>query len=256
MPKLEFAEFLKLAARLGCVGVELRNDLGRPFFDGVSPEDAGQLVADAGLRVLGLSQIYPFNDWTAERIAETRALIEVADAVGAETFSLIPRNDGLPGGDLTGALRDILAMLEGCGLTALVEPLGFGRSSLRTKAAAAEAIRGVGGQGRIKLVHDTFHHALAGETEIFAAQTGIVHISGVVDTTLALDAMEDDHRVLVDAKDRLGNVTQIQDLHAAGYSGVISLECFAPSVQMMQDPYSNIKRTFDYISSQVMAECA
>ena len=34
-PKLGFAAFLDLAAELGCVGVEPRNDLGRPVFDGI-----------------------------------------------------------------------------------------------------------------------------------------------------------------------------------------------------------------------------
>ena len=36
-PKLGFAAFLDLAAELGCVGVEPRNDLGRPLFDGIEP---------------------------------------------------------------------------------------------------------------------------------------------------------------------------------------------------------------------------
>ena len=35
--RLGFAAFLDLAADLGCVGVEPRNDLGRPLFDGIAP---------------------------------------------------------------------------------------------------------------------------------------------------------------------------------------------------------------------------
>ena len=35
-PKLGFAAFLDLAAELGCVGVEPRNDLGRPSSTGSS----------------------------------------------------------------------------------------------------------------------------------------------------------------------------------------------------------------------------
>jgi 2-keto-myo-inositol isomerase len=63
--------------------------------------------------------------------------------------------------------------------------------------------------------------------------------------------MEDEHRVLVDEKDRLGNIEQINALLAAGYCGPISLECFSPKVQTLKDPYSEIKKSFDYISSQL-----
>jgi 2-keto-myo-inositol isomerase len=45
-PKLGFAAFLDLAAKLGCVGIEPRNDLGRPFFDGVEPARAGAMARD------------------------------------------------------------------------------------------------------------------------------------------------------------------------------------------------------------------
>ena len=43
--KLSYADLLDLAAGLGCVGVEVRNDLPQPLFDGMAPEAAG----DAGL---------------------------------------------------------------------------------------------------------------------------------------------------------------------------------------------------------------
>ena len=43
-PNLGYAEFLDLAARLGCVGVEVRNDIARPLFDGMHPAEAGTLA--------------------------------------------------------------------------------------------------------------------------------------------------------------------------------------------------------------------
>ena len=91
--RLDFAAFLDLAADLGCVGVEPRNDLGRPLFDGIPPVRAAAMARDRGLRFLGLSEVYPFNDWNAERRAAVEDLIETADAAGAETISLIPRVD-------------------------------------------------------------------------------------------------------------------------------------------------------------------
>ena len=44
----------------------------------------------------------------------------------------------------------------------LVEPIGFPTPSLRFKAEAVAAIETVGGTAWLKVVHDTFQHALAG----------------------------------------------------------------------------------------------
>ena len=66
VPSRPVADVVDLAASLGCAGVELRNDLGRPMFDGMSAAQAGTRVRGAGLRVLGLSQVYPFNRWSDE----------------------------------------------------------------------------------------------------------------------------------------------------------------------------------------------
>ncbi len=207
VPNLAFADFVVLARRLGCIGIEARNDLERPLFGGMDAVQVGKLITDNGLRLVGLSQVYPFNAWDAERETAVRDLIATATAAGAETISLIPRNDGTQAGDLQTALTAILPMLQDAGMTALIEPLGFGRSSLRSKA---ELIAAIGGETHFKIVHDTFHHTLAGGGPIFPQQTGIVHISGVTDPDLTVDQMEDEHRVLVDQNDRLGNISQLR----------------------------------------------
>lgn len=262
VPNMGYVTFLGLAVRLGCAGVELRNDLDNPIFDGISPEAAGQMAKAKGLRILGLSQVYPFNHWDANRSAEVRALIELAQASGAETINLIPRNDGTGVGEgerqanLRLALKAIAPMLVDTGITALIEPLGFLRSSLRHKQELVDVIKAVDGTARFKIVHDTFHHALSEDTEIYAGHTGIVHISGVTEPDIRFDQMEDAHRGLVDAQDRLGSIDQIGALMAAGYDGPISYECFAPATQSMPDPYSELKRSFDFISSQIEEKAA
>jgi 2-keto-myo-inositol isomerase len=261
-PGLEYVAFLDLAARLGCVGVEVRNDLGKPLFDSLAPASAGKLAADKGLRIVGLSQVYPFNSWDSARDAEVRALIDIAKAAGAETISLIPRNDGTGLGNgerqanLRVAMKAILPMLQDNDIVALVEPLGFMRSSLRSKTELVDTIESIDGKGHFKLVHDTFHHVLADGGALFPDQTGIVHISAVVDPDLRIDQMEDEHRVLVDADDRLGNVAQIAALIDAGYAGPISYECFSPATHALADPYAEISRSFDFISSQLRLKAA
>lgn len=261
-PNLSFEAFLNLATSLGCIGVEARNDLDRPLFDGHDPFAAGQMARDKGLRLVGLSQVYPFNSWSDAIGTEVRDLIAIATACGAETISLIPRNDGTECGNgerhanLRIALKNIKPMVEDAGLIALIEPLGFPRSSLRSKQDAVETIEALDAAHVFKIVHDTFHHTLAEGGPLFPAHTGIVHISGVVDPTLGIDQMEDEHRVLVDEKDRLGNVAQIRALLGAGYDGPISYECFSPVTHALRDPENAIRKSFEFISSQLAAEAA
>ena len=219
----------------------------------------GDYARQKGLRLLGLSEVYGFNAWTDAMRAKVRLLIDQAKDSGAESISLIPLNDAPKLTDaerasaLQEALTEVLPMLKSANLTALVEPLGFLSSSLRHKSEAIDAIEAVGGQGHFKLVHDTFHHHLAGETEFFPEYTGIVHISGVVDPALKPEDMQDGHRILVDSHDRLGNIDQIRALIDAGYAGAFSYEPFSQLVHAFSDPEKEMRASMDYIRAAVAA---
>jgi 2-keto-myo-inositol isomerase len=262
-PRLDSRAFIDLAARIGCVGVELRNDLAdkkltdRPFFDGEEPNAIGAYARGKGMRLLGLSEVYGFNRWSEEIRAKVDRLIKQAKESGAESISLIPSNDGAVMTDearlagLRHALQEILPMVESADIVALVEPLGFPTSSLRRKREAVDAIEAVGGRGRYKLVHDTFHHYLAGEDEFFPDDTGIVHISGVVDRRLTADEMQDGHRILVTPEDRLGNAAQIAALRAAHYNGAFSYEPFAASVHAASDIEGDLRASMALIEAGI-----
>jgi len=260
--RVSYVELLKIAAALGFVGVEIRNDLNQPLFDGLSPAEAGELAQDRGLRLLSVAEVKRFNDWTPERQDEAAALMDIAAAAGAEAVSLIPRNDnaGMGNGErqanLRIALRDLKPMLDDRGLSGLVEPLGFASCALRQKAEAVDAITDLETGGTFQLVHDTFHHFLAGGGPIFAESTGIVHISGVLDPALSISEMRDAHRVLVDGRDRLGNIDQIDALASAGYRGPISYEAFAKEVHNDSDPVGSLKRSMEFIRTRLTAAAA
>ena len=136
-------------------------------------------------------------------------------------------------------------------MVANVEALGFARSSLRSKADLVTAIDALGASDRYRLVHDTFHHMLADGGQIYADRTGIVHISGVTDETVPVGQMEDEHRVLVDGDDRLGNLQQIKMLWAAGYRGAFTFECFAPEVHRLGSLENAISESKNFVSSRV-----
>jgi 2-keto-myo-inositol isomerase len=134
--------------------------------------------------------------------------------------------------------------------------LGFPICALRHKEEAVEAIEALGARGRFRLVHDTFHHHLAHATQFFPEHTGIVHISGVVDQSVAVADMTDAHRVLVDGADRLGNLEQIRALQAQGWHGAISFEAFAPETHALADPVAALRQSMDFIRAGLAAQAA
>lgn len=253
-PRQSPAQFFAMARALGVTDVEIRNDT--PNVVGTVPAAEVKAAAKAaGVNLLSINALYPFNVWNDERRAQTEKLADYAAACGAKALVMCPLNDGTPvaQADVVAALKAIKPILVERGIQGLVEPLGFPVSSLRRKADAIAAIQAASGEGVFKLVHDTFHHHLAGETEFFPEWTGLVHISGVADPEVAVDDMLDAHRVLVDQQDRLGNVAQIRALQAAGYKGPFSFEPFASEVQELAEPEAALADSMGWLREQVAA---
>ena len=249
-PKLGLAEFFAMTRRLGATEVEIRNDLP----DVMGSMDPAEVRAEAerqGVTILSINALYPFNVWSGDLPDRAVAMADYAQACGACAVVMCPLNDGteVAFDDLVSALKAMKPILQERGLTGLVEPLGFPVSSLRRKATAIEAIKAADGEGAYKLMHDTFHHHLAGETEFFPEWTGLVHISGVTDPHVAVDDMLDAHRVLVDGDDRLENLPQIRALLEAGYDGPFSFEPFAAEVHDAADPEAALKDSIGHIQA-------
>ena len=105
--RLSYVQLLDRATVLGCVGIEVRNDLPQPLFDGMDPAAAGALARSKGLRLLAVAEVKRFNDWSGTKASDALALMQIARAAGAEAVSLIPRNDnlGMGNGERQAALR-------------------------------------------------------------------------------------------------------------------------------------------------------
>lgn len=262
-PNMRYDDFMRMAKQLGCMGVHYRNDLGRPLFEGDSPEQVRKLATGLGMQITGLAQLERFNEWNAERAEQAAELIATAGAIGAAGIGLIPVNDGSGTADgerqenLRAALAELKPLLQAGGIKGFIEPLGFAQCSLRHKAEAVAAIEAVEGQGTFMLVHDTFHHYIANGcptgAPIFPEYIGIIEISGVIDPSLGPLDMQDEHRILVDVRDRIGNVDQIRELQEAGYTGPVSFEPFSPEVHVLANPAEAIAQSFDFIASELAA---
>jgi 2-keto-myo-inositol isomerase len=184
-PSLAIDDFFALARSLGIDAVEIRNDLsGNAILDGTQPETIRQAAARHGVTIISINALQRFNEWNATRAAEAQELIDYAGASGAKALVLVPKNDGTGCADgerqanLRQSLIALKPMLEEAGIIGLAEPLGFEICSLRSKTEAAEAIRELGAESTFRLVHDTFHHHLAGEAATFPELAGLVHIRG------------------------------------------------------------------------------
>lgn len=257
-----FDALLDTAVATGCTGVEIRNDLNDALFNGQNPEDAGQAAKSRGLNIYALAEVKAFNDISDQKLSDASKLMAIAVACGAQGISLIPRCDGQAIGfaertaNLVTALRELKPLLDEHKLVGLIEPLGFEASSVRYKSEVLSAIDTLGAADTFKIIHDTFHHTLSGEADIYPDQTAIVHISGVVEENLQYTDMLDKHRVLVDRHDRLNNIEQLAVFIAAGFQGPVSVEAFAPEVHAFTDPKAQLCGSFDFITSAIAANAA
>jgi 2-keto-myo-inositol isomerase len=262
-PQLRLADFFVLARSLGLSGVEIRNDIAdEAILDGTSASAVKGLASQHDVTILSINALQKFNHWSPERTAEAETLADYAAACGSQALVLVAANDGtgldpdVRVANATEALTHLAPILRQRGLVGLVECLGFEICSLRSKREAVAAIDAVGVRDVFRLTHDTFHHYLAGEADLFPELTGLIHISGVDDPSVSVRDMRDSHRVLVGPADRLGNLDQIAALLGAGHTGSLSFEPFAQELRTLSDPAAAIRQSMDFITKGLVARAA
>ncbi|MDB5587893.1 MAG: putative sugar epimerase [Devosia sp.] len=262
-PQLGLADFFALTRSLGLSGVEIRNDIaGNAILDGTTASAVKSLASQNDVSIISINALQKFNHWSPERASEAQALADYAAACGSKALVLVAANDGTglePDVRVSNAaesLTHLAPILRRRGLVGLVECLGFEVCSLRSKREAVAAIDAANARDVFKLTHDTFHHHLAGEEDIFPELTGLIHISGVDDAKISVRDMRDSHRVLVGPKDRLGNLEQIAALYAGGYSGPLSFEPFAEELRTLSDPATAIRQSMDFVANGLAARAA
>jgi 2-keto-myo-inositol isomerase len=254
-PRSSFNDYLAMCQRLGVSTIEIRNDLtGTEISDGTAPALLKAAAEQAGITIRSINALYPFDVFDAELAKKARDLAAYARDCGAQALVMCPlnsrddkRNESERRRGLVQALKNLRVILDDHDIEGLVEPLGFEECSLRRKSDAVEAIYAAAGEKHFKLVHDTFHHHLAGEDIFFPDLTGLVHVSGVESTKLEVNQMRDGHRVLVGEADRLGNITQLRELLDRGYTGAVSFEPFAVEIMEASNSEALLKQSMDYI---------
>ena len=262
-PQLTLADFFALARDLHAPRVEIRNDIsGNAILDGTSAAEVKRFATENDVTIISINALQKFNQWSDSRLAEAEALADYAAACGAKALVLVAANDGaitdprIRVENASRLLTLIAPILRKRHLIGLVECLGFETCSLRSKKEAVAAIDRANGRDVFRLTHDTFHHHLAGEPDLFPDLTGLVHISGVDDPAVAVSDMRDSHRVLVGPADRLDNIGQIAALRAAGYIGPLSFEPFAAELRQLAAPAIAVRQSMNFIIDGLKAEAA
>jgi 2-keto-myo-inositol isomerase len=257
-PKMSYEAFFDLTVALGLKAVEIRNDIPAALMDMASAKKINAMAKDRGLEILTVNALQRFNHWTPARAEEARELAEYTAATGAKALILVPVNDTAftPAtterlGGLREALKGLAPILKNAGLTGFVEPLGFVECSLRLKAEAIAAIDDVGEAAQFKVTHDTFHHFVAGEKNIFPSRTGLIHVSGVTDKKHTAATMRDRERVLVTADDMIDNAGQVKALLAGGFDAGVSFEPFAEEVSGDPQLAKSLAASLAYLKSQI-----
>ncbi len=257
-PQLPLVEFLDLTASLGMSWAEVRNDLpGVGVLDDLPQAELRAALERTGVRIATINALYPFESAShlAANLDKLRGLIAEARKVGCKAIVMCPFNEkGDPrtprqrAEELVAALDAYGPVYAEAGMTGLIEPLGFERSALRTKRAALEGIDRCKHPGSFALLHDTFHHYLAGEKELFPDRTGLVHVSGVVGKA-ASAIQDDDDRILVDDRDAMDTRGQVARLLQGGCRAIVSFEPFGPAVRAMPVPALRqaIARSVEYL---------
>ncbi|TKC92712.1 xylose isomerase [Trinickia terrae] len=259
-PRIALDEFAALCGRLEVDAIEIRNDLrGIEIEDGTPAAKVKAVAAENGLTILSINALQRFDLFDATRAEEAATLAQYAADCGAQALVLCPTNSRQDErtaaerrANLTAALKALKPILEDRGLVGLIEPLGFEECAVRRKSDAVKAIYDAAGEMRFRLVHDTFHHHLSGENIFYPDLTGLVHVSGVEDSELAVDHMRDGHRVLVGTADRLDNVGQLNTLFARGYRGHVSFEPFAQIIAGAADIETRLRDSIAYLRANVV----
>lgn len=257
LPHLPLADFIALARSAGVGAVEIRNDIaGQEFADGTPAPELKARLADAGLRLASVNALQRFNDWTAEREDEARALVAYAAALGAPGLVLCPRHDEDNGWSAEDAERNLrhglsrlAPILRDHGVTGYVEPLGMKHSTMKRQDMAVAAVSDIDGWDTYQLCFDTFQYFRCDDTKLFPERIGLAHISGIARTDLAPGELTEPDRSLVFLDDRVGNVAQLKALIAAGYEGFVSMEPFSPATQQDPDLTARLRASLDYVTA-------
>ena len=168
MKNSSFDEFITFTKKLNIQNIEIRNDIKTNLVRENEQQKIKDICDNQSIKILTINALQKFNIWNEQRKNELIELCSFANKASILSVVLVPLIDGsFPKEEdqinlLWSSLKNISVILNDFNIIGLVEPLGLTQSTLRKKSIAIKVIEEIKSTN-IKLLHDTFHHKLAGE---------------------------------------------------------------------------------------------
>lgn len=244
---LSLPEFVKLANDVGVHNIELRTDIhqGSNFLDDLTTDEFNNLQRNYDVHVANISAEFNLDDqsnWN-QKLQEVTKLTEIAQKIGAQNILFTPirntddiRTDEQKFADLVHNIRIYSDILGAVGVNGLVEPLGFGDSSLRFPWVAQRILQEADAKN-FKLIADTFHYYKSGVTKddftkkVDVSRVGLIHLSSITTNKNPEEADDADRYFISDNKDDvMKSVEQANWFKESNYFGLYSFEPCAPEI--------------------------
>ena len=255
LPNKPFEDFINFSKKLNIKSIEIRNDIKTNLIEENDPIKIKNICEENSINILSINALQKFNIWNKDRENELISLCKYADKANINAIVLVPLNDGSISAHeeqielVEKSLINIIRILEDFKVIGLVEPLGFKQSSLRLKSITINIINSLQSK-KLKIVHDTFHHALANEHDFFPSLTGLVHFSGVSNIYNNIE-LKDDHRSIVENNDIISNLNQMKTLVNSNYKGYFSFEPFSNVLIKNKKIFKTVSNSLNFISSNI-----
>lgn len=263
-PHLSIENFFRLVNKCGLNKVELRNDMpGGKVADELTTAQLNTLADEFEIEIVTINALQSFNlpEHRTALLQKTEQMLKQAQEIHCHGVILCPncsasdrRSAEQKEQDTLDALLLLAPLFKKYQITALVEPLGFGISSLRSHLLAQSIIHK--SAVPYKIVLDTFHYYLSdiAQTEFDALievnTIGLVHLSGVEETRLK-STLTDEDRIMLSEKDKLNSKQQVNNLERLGYQGIYAFEPFSSQLNTWSeaDIEREIRQSIAYLQN-------
>ncbi|CNH30188.1 Predicted sugar epimerase [Yersinia aldovae] len=263
-PNLSIERFFHLVKKCGLNKVELRNDMaGGKVTDDLTITQLNALADEYEIEIITINALQYFNlpEQQSTLIQEAEALLKLARDINCGGIILCPncsasdrRSAEQKEQDTLDALLLLAPLFKKYQVTGLIEPLGFGISSLRSHLLTQTIIRK--SAAPYKIVLDTFHYYLSDiaqaefDAHIDVDTIGLVHISGVEETRLK-STLTDEDRIMLSSQDKLNSKQQVANLERLGYKGIYAFEPFSSQLNIWSeaDIEREIHQSIAYLQS-------
>ncbi|CQD41089.1 TIM barrel protein [Yersinia mollaretii] len=263
-PHLSIESFFRLVNKCGLNKVELRNDMpSGKVADELTTAQLNTLADEFEIEIVTINALQSFNlpEHRSALLQKTEEMLKQAQEIHCHGVILCPncsandrRSAEQKEQDTLDALLLLAPLFKKYQITGLVEPLGFGISSLRSHLLAQSIIRK--SAAPYKIVLDTFHYYLSDIAQaefdalIEVNTIGLVHLSGVEETRLK-STLTDEDRIMLSEEDKLNSKQQVNNLERLGYQGIYAFEPFSSQLNTWSeaDIEREIRQSIAYLQN-------